>query len=191
MGHDPYPDWMIHFLPPVMAGAVFRARNVGINNENTIVGSFTVNPDLPGSGVQGFILKDGVYTVFNHPDPDAVATFLDDINDNDAMCGRWVDAQGNGHGFLRYKDGSLVPVEVPGAVGTGAEGLNNQDEVVGFYIDTAGNWHRYVFSKGVYTTLDYPNDGGTTEAFGINDEGVVVGTYGGNDSYAFIGTPVH
>jgi uncharacterized membrane protein len=186
-----YPDGTIDFLPPVIVGAVFRAWNVGINNENTIAGSFTVNPNLPTETTQGFVLKHGVYTVFNYPDPDAVETLLTDINNNGTISGRWFDSQGNYHGFVRYKDGSLVPVEFPGAVGTVTHGLNNQDQVVGWYFDTDYNVHGFVLSKGVYTTLDFPNDGGNSEALGINDEGVVVGTYGWDSNYAFIATPVH
>jgi hypothetical protein len=40
----------------------------------------------------------------------------------------------------------------------------------------AGNTHGFLLSGGVYTTLDFPLAKGT-EAIGINDSGVISGTY--------------
>ncbi|MGO8925393.1 MAG: hypothetical protein ACLQU3_00500 [Limisphaerales bacterium] len=186
-----YPDGTIRFLRPVMSGAeFFDDETLGINNEGTIVGTFTVNPTLPLFGCQGFIFKDDAYTVFNYPG--AVATFLTDVNDQGTICGTWSDSNENLHGFLRYEDGSLAPVEVPsaGAGGTVPYGLNNRGEVVGEYDGTDSNTHGFILSEGTYTTLDFPNDGGFTEAAGINDEGVIVGTYLPGEIQAFIAIPV-
>jgi uncharacterized membrane protein len=185
------PNGTIHSLSPVMPGAVFVASYVGINNQDTIVGTFTLNATLPyGVGVEGFILEEDVYTVFNYPG--ATGTFLDAINDGGTIAGTWYDAQGNSHGFLRQRDGTLFPVEVPGAGagGTAPLGLNNRGDVVGFYIGTDSNSHGFVLSAGVFTTLDFPQDGGLTYATSINDEGVIVGTYGPGENHAFIATPV-
>jgi hypothetical protein len=186
-----HPDGTTDFLPPVMPGAVFFGGYVvGINNQDTIVGTFTVNATLPSFGTQGFILEHDTYTVFNYPG--ATATWLGAINDSGTIAGTWFDSQGNYHGFLRHKDGSLAPVEVPGA-GAGGEapfGLNNKGDVVGAYLDSGSNIHGFVLSDGVYTTLDFPQDGGLTVALDINDERVIVGTYGPGWEQGFIATPL-
>lgn len=179
-------DGTIQLLPPVMPGAGFLAENIGINNQGTIVGSFDLADGVP----QGFILNDGAYSIFNYPG--AAGTFLREINNSGTILGFWLDAQGNLHGFLRDSKGSLAPIEMPGAGvgGTFAFGLNNIGEVVGMYFGTDSNLHGFVLSHGVYITLDAPNDGGYTAALGINDEGVIVGSYGPGGDEGLIATPV-
>ena len=68
-------------------------------------------------------------------------------------------------------------IQVPGSNTTSAVGINNKGDVVGYYQDSMGRIHGFILSKGSYTTLDYPGAIGGTFAAGINDAGVVVGSY--------------
>ena len=58
-------------------------------------------------------------------------------------------------------------------------GINDTDQIVGSYIDKDGRTHGYIFdaNSGTYTTLDDPFGAGGTFASGINDRGLVVGSY--------------
>jgi hypothetical protein len=116
------PDGHITLLPPVPvpggAPSYFVYFNEAINNEGTIVGTFTLDPnwlndwgngDLPA--FQGFILKDGKYTTWAYPG--ATQTFFEAINDNGTIGGQWVDAAGTGYAFLLNKDGSTTSIQVP------------------------------------------------------------------------------
>jgi hypothetical protein len=98
------------------------------------------------------------------------------INDSGQIVGRYVDAIGTTHGFLR-SGGSYTTLDVPGSTFTVANGINASGQIVGAYYDPASD-KRYGFllSGGSYTTLDVA--GSTlTAATGINDAGQIVGHY--------------
>ena len=73
---------------------------------------------------------------------------------------------------------------------TSAYGINNSGQVVGAYGDIGGNGsHGFLYSGGSYTTIDDPlgikvisgpHNIPTTEAFGINNLGQIVGLYEDN-----------
>jgi probable HAF family extracellular repeat protein len=67
-------------------------------------------------------------------------------------------------------------IDVPGAVYTFPHDINNREEVVGYFIYADGEKHGFLFSKGRFTTIDFP-DALWTEAWGINDAGEIVGAY--------------
>lgn len=191
-------DGRIHLLPPVAPGAGFFAGAVSVNDEDTIIGTFTLTPEAITwpFGLQGFILEDGEYRLYNYPG--AAQTVLLGINDLGTMVGWWEVAHLAQHGFLVHKDGTVAPVEVPGPFITTPVSINNKGNVVGIYADTAfTSQHGFILSHGVYTTLDYPGTtgtigGGATAANSINDRGEIVGSYldlSGN-WHGFIATPV-
>jgi hypothetical protein len=202
------PDGHITLLPPVPvpggAPSYFMFENEDMNNEGTIVGTFTLDPNwqndpFSGLGAQGFILKDGKYTTWAYPG--ASMTLFEGINDKGTICGGWFDGAGNQYAFLLNKDGSTTSIEPPASLSPAvpansvAVALNDNDELLGWYtyydVTTAATvWRGFLLSHGVYTQIYLPNDAGDTYANSINDEGVIAGTYGGFN-YGFIATPVH
>ena len=76
---------------------------------------------------------------------------------------------------------NFTTIDDPSASGaqTFANGINDTDQIVGWYIDKDGRTHGYIFDSdsGTYTTLDDPFGAGGTFAGGINDRGLVAGSY--------------
>jgi hypothetical protein len=72
----------------------------GLDDHGNAVGWFCTSNECThkGVGTQGFLYSGGTFTVFNFPG--SIATFLQGINDAGVLLGIYVDAAGNGHGFL-------------------------------------------------------------------------------------------
>jgi uncharacterized membrane protein len=93
-------------------------------------------------------------------------------------------ASSNGYQFLNF-DGPT-----PGSnagTGTNANGISNSGTAVGFTIDNAGGFHNFTVNPLRSTRLQVLNINGSTTAmaFGINREGVVVGTDGNGNAFTF------
>jgi len=72
-------------------------------------------------------------------------------------------------------------VDYPGSIATYPLGINDLRTVVGYYLDPTFAAHGFLWKNGVFTTIDHPNAklglfAGTTTG-GINDLGVIAGTY--------------
>ncbi len=89
----------------------------------------------------------------------------------------------------------ITRISYPGANSSTAYGINNKGYVVGGFcsyivcpvnIFTMAD-HGYLYANGAFTQLDFPG-AQLTEAFAINDAGVIVGNYQINDTspHAFI-----
>ncbi|NWF65651.1 MAG: hypothetical protein HXY38_15250 [Chloroflexi bacterium] len=73
-------------------------------------------------------------------------------------------------------------IDFPGAQGTEAFAINNQGQIVGVYFDAAGLGHGYVLDGDpadpeAYTPIDVGDPPLNTYVSGINDEGVIVGSF--------------
>ena len=70
-----------------------------------------------------------------------------------------------------------INVDLPGVTLTAGLGINTEGDIVGRYqVGSVG--HGFLLSEGALTTIDYPGGiSGTTQAWGITPEGVVVGYY--------------
>lgn len=80
---------------------------------------------------------------------------------------------------LLIRRGQFLPLASSTLLGSGyseAFKTNDRGDVVGETVDDAGFSHGFLLSKGVLTTLDFPT-ASDTYAFGINNSGVVVGTW--------------
>jgi len=73
---------------------------VGLDDHGNAVGWFCTSDECTHDGVgsQGFLYSGGTFTIFNFPG--SIATFVQGINNAGVLLGIYVDAAGNGHGFL-------------------------------------------------------------------------------------------
>jgi uncharacterized membrane protein len=110
------------------------------------------------------------------------------INARGQIVGRYIDSNGNHHGFLRSADGSTFTTIDPSITGftniskIAARSINARGEIVGRFLDSTNISHGFYRSmRGIYSTIDVPSSSfGTvigTDARGINDAGQVVGSY--------------
>ncbi len=71
----------------------------------------------------------------------------------------------------------------PGGANSEVWGINNAGDVVGYYVGANGNLgFEYNPSTQAYTSLAGPTGASDVQAFGINDNGVIVGTYRDNSN---------
>src|SRR5206468_2399501 len=127
----------------------------GINDAaDQIVGNFEGRDD---GQRHGFLYSNGTYTSLTFPFPVSFNS-AGGINNLGQIVGSYQDASNNNHGFL-YSNAS--------------------GQIVGHYT-AAGSFHGFFYNPntGLYTTLDDPMATAGTQAFGINDLGQIVGTYG-------------
>jgi probable HAF family extracellular repeat protein len=144
----------------------------GINSSGQIVGYY-----LAGGAAHGFLYSGGIYTTLDDPDPLATATFAQGINNAGQIVGYYRDSNGNAHGFLD-SNGTFTTLDDPDplATSTFAQGIDDAGQIVGYYTEANGSRHGFRYSGGTYSTVD-DSSGTSTEIFGINGAGQIVGTY--------------
>lgn len=110
-------------------------------------------------------------------------------NNHGDMVGYYDDSSGALHGYLLPHGGTFITLDFPGAVSTGAGTINDNGDIVGLYFDQAGFQHGFLLSNGVFSTIDVPGaaqikgvpfefgPGLGTAAFGLNQDGDIVGEY--------------
>jgi uncharacterized membrane protein len=176
----------------------------GINDARQIVGTF-VDPSslgfdgisvLPGKS-HGFLVSGGTFTTIGVPFPSACyppcppfETQAGGINTAGQIVGAfdyayWIFGQYFMQGFL-FSGGRYTTIDVAGAFATQASGINDSGRVVGTFVDPPylsedwvsmpGNAHGFLLSGRVFTTIDVPG-AGSTNAYGINATGQIVGSY--------------
>lgn len=116
--------------------------------------------------------------------PGALLTQVNGINNNNVVVGGYFDSSDFEHGFV-YRNGNFTVVDFPGATDTEALGINDQGDIVGMYQVTGPlNFHGFLRHKGVFTSIDEPKASFATLAFGIDNSGVIVGSY--DNAHGFI-----
>ncbi len=145
--------------------------------------------------IHGFVRSpSGQFTTFEAPGASIVAgsglgTFPESINDAGSVTGRYADANGLYHGFLRSPRGEFTTFDAPGAStdsgggdGTLPKSINAAGAITGHYADAQGLIHGFVRSpSGKFTTFDAPGPTGSA-GWGIfpesiNDAGAITGHY--------------
>lgn len=155
-------------------GNIADGVSQGGNDSDKYVGDY-----LDSTGIRlGFEAKHGRYKkAFVLPHLKGVtSTNPRQINNTGLIAGGYIDSSGIQHGFVL--DGRKVTsFDAPNSVNvTTAEGINDAGQVSGLYTDSSGNRHAFMYdyTTGQYTTID-PVDGSTAqEAWGINNEGLIV-----------------
>ena len=117
------------------------------------------------------------------------------VNDQGIAVGFYNDSKGNSHGYsYSIRSHRYHRITVPGATSVTAAAINNRNDIAGFETNSAGTVEGFLkLNDGRLTTLNVPGSS-MTQAFGINDGDVVVGTYqvGTGDnavSHGFIWAP--
>jgi probable HAF family extracellular repeat protein len=113
--------------------------------------------------------------------PGATRTIAAGINDRGEVVGKYQNADGRDHGFLRDRWGRYRRIDVPGAGGTEPYKLNDHGQLVGSYNPQgpsagAPGSKGFLLDRGRFITIQGPG-AVYTQAEGINDAGVVVGEY--------------
>ncbi len=171
-----------------------QTQAIGINNDSTspkIVGFYTDN----NTGVtHGFIDANGTQYTVDDPEGNAskVAAPVQNllgVNDAGQASGFWTDNSGLLHGFV-VQFGStpakatfteVGPSLFKNAVSTVVSNITNEREVCGFWTDKNAVSHGFFGKFGSsYTSFEVEINGvkaASTQAFGCNDNGDVVGQF--------------
>jgi hypothetical protein len=156
-------------------------RTNAINDGGTVVGNYSVNDNVHA----GYQLALSSYTSFMYPG--AQLTFGGGINDTGQIVGSYFDGS-QYHGFVKDSNG-FTSIDYPGGPDTQAKGINDNGLIVGLYQGSSGvppNPSYLVPNLGFlkdganFTTLSFPG-AFTTDATGINNNGLIVGQYGAAD----------
>jgi probable HAF family extracellular repeat protein len=183
---------------------------LGINNSDNIVGIYF------GTNHSSFLYANGSFTTIEVPGVTITEAF--GINDSGDIVGSYRDNMGMTHGFL-YSNGKFTTLDFPGASVTVAYDINNLGTIVG-YADGRGFLYAngsfttipgfsaiygindngdmvgddgVIYVGGTLTKVNVPGipSPNVLEARGINNAGIIVGLYQGNDTalHGFMATP--
>jgi len=157
----------------------------GINN----AGDATGNHVNSAGTESGFILKDG--TFYNVRVPHSCGTDVWMAEDNGRVL---VGDFGVGndcansvlHGYLRNQTGDFQTIDFPSGGSfpcTGPRWINERGDIVGIYVVansadecSGGALRGFLLRQGKYIAIDVPGST-STSVLGINDDGVIVGSY--------------
>jgi hypothetical protein len=135
-------------------------------------------PNRPGSKAVGTFVTFDAPGAVNGTNPAS-------INSAAAITGSYLDANFVGHAFLRARDGTVIPFDVPGGTSTGASSINPAGTITGGYVylnDPNFVGHGYLrTSNGSFATFDAPGAGTGlfqgTGATSINPDGTITGNF--------------
>lgn len=112
--------------------------------------------------------------------PGATNTYVSGINNLGDIVGYYLDEAGSVHGFLR-DDTGFTTLDFPGEriTATEARGINDAREIVGYVRNDRGEWWHFLYRDGAFAsfTARYSSDVVIVSQVGINDDGVIAGTY--------------
>jgi len=167
-------------------GAV-QTQVIGLNDKGVQVGFFsTQNTASNVNNNFGFYFNGSFHKVMfptgNNAKP-PVDQLLG-VNDHNIAVGFYNNSAGNARGYeFNIKTHHFSLVTKPGAPTGGAApsltaaGINNRGDVAGFYTTTGGTVDAFLkLAGGHFTTIAVPG-ASATNAFGLNDNDTVVGTY--------------
>ena len=177
------------FKADIVPGSV-QTQATGINNNGVTVGFWTTTNTGTDADF-GFIRlgKAPNFTYLNVNNPlvgsNPSVNQLQGINQSNIAVGFYNDATNAPHGYsYSVKTGLYTPVNVPGAVSDIAVGISNDGMICGFFTNVAGRTEGFVKPQsGVSLTTFAVPGRAVTQWFGINDLGIVVGSYVGQDTF--------
>ena len=160
-----------------------QTQITGLNDEGISVGFFsTQNGATPADDNNfGFWRINGRYHEVNYPtmnNSKPPVNQLLGINDTGTAVGFYNDSAGNAHGYAyNIQTRRFKLITVRGATSLTATAVNTWGTVAGFYTNAKGTVDAFLrFHSNKVTTLAVPG-ASMTQAFGLNDNNEVVGTY--------------
>ena len=164
--------------PISVPGAAFTTAS-GINTAGLVCGTSISN------GSHGFFFDGTTYTQYDLPGN--VETNVTGENNAGDFVGVANDGQGVRTNFINVA-GVITTFTIPGFSDVSPIAINNLGQIAGHY--TAGAQHGFFRdADGTLTyPIDYPLAGASTEILGLNDQGLMVGTYyvGSGPLHAFV-----
>jgi hypothetical protein len=160
----------------------------GINDRGQV--SACVGND-DGSILYGWVGTSRHHTIFAYPGSTFTIAFM--TNNSGTTVGEYVDADGNGHGFIKDGD-DYESVDYPGGRNAYALGINNAGDIIGDYVVGpigVGRAHGFLLQRGHLTPFDVP--GAVSDFnFSITDNHTITGTYQApvGSFHGFIAVPV-
>ncbi len=155
----------------------------GINNAGDIAGGYFKGEASNGT----FIRKYGKF--YNVHIPGGSAANVRSAQDNGRVLvgSVFMDFDGGFHGFVRSKPGEFELIDLPGLSVPcgGVRSINERGDMVGgfAYLDSIDECYRpehdrhgFLLRNGRFKQIDFPGSI-VTDAFAINDDGVIVGHY--------------
>jgi len=157
-----------------------------LNDEGVIAGFYGANVS------NGFLLTEGQFRTVDFPG--AVSTALRGINNLGDVSGTYsiVDLNADEFGFIIPRRGPAISFKLPDPTDTGivVGGINDLRQLVGYYTDATSTLVGFLRQpSGQFVSVIIPA-AVSTQVLGINDCGIVVGTWGdGSTAHGFYGRP--
>ncbi len=154
-----------------------QTQVTGLNNQGDTSGFW-----VTANGTNhGFVEWNGVFSSYNDPKTPHMAGSVNQllgVNNNGQAVGFYNDAAGNSHAYqVNQATRVYTAIKIPGAVSAVATGISKGGYIVGFAKDSAGTTSSWMLAPGgQLTTYQFPG-GSDTQAFGINPQKQIVGSY--------------
>jgi probable HAF family extracellular repeat protein len=159
---------------PSPAGTI--TTPTALNDTGAIVGLLQSGT---GASIQhtAFLFSGGKFTHFRFPG--SHGTFVNDINKQGVIVGSFdIPNVGGERSFMVHK-GVFKKITLPGFPDTpsAALGINGLGDILGQFSTDGFTTVGYLLHQGELTIISFPGAAGGTFPTGINDQGIVVGTY--------------
>lgn len=146
-----------------------------LNDNGAIVG-FLESGTGTSFQITGFLFSGGQFTHFRFPG--STDTLPHDMNKNGLIVGSF-DARGfSGQRAFQVHSGTFSEVKIPGFPNAPAvaQGVNDLGDIVGQF-NGNGTDFGFLLHQGKLTIISFPGATSGTFPSGINNQGVIVGTY--------------
>ncbi len=165
-------------IRPISFPGAAQTDIYSLNNKGVIVGQYSMTDHKSGNSWHGFWEKGGSFHTVDYPARPSRPSWdtLSDVNNADIAVGSYDAANGSSHAFRYNIKTHQFSLPVVGPESTVAYSINDVGAIVGFFEAQHGPWFSYVTVNGKLIKFNV-RGAGRTEARGINDHGLVIGTY--------------
>ena len=154
-----------------------QTQVVGINNAGTTVG-FTMTANGTSFGFVKF--NNNTFHIVidpNTPLGGVTVNQLLGVNNSGIAAGFYTDAAGNNHAYTyNIATQGFTEIKIPLFVSVTATGIDDTGVISGFGTVPDGNTLGFVYNNGKFQLVIAPN-GTNTMALGLNNKGILVGSY--------------